>query len=251
MRLKTRIAATLLALISLLVGVAAANGQIVGNTLSLSTASASAGESAVVILGVSNEHAIAGIQAEIFFDAEVAVFNSLFVVGRGSGMTAEGRVVAAGHLRVVLYFADSSSLPSDEGDLAELFFTMQGATDDATTLVFQDIILSDPDGGLLTGTGTSGELTVLAPESPPALTIAVLKNPGRTRIVRIMVTVTGGSGNLPTVNADTTPVVMHALGAGVFEGQFFAPESARSLVVSSSDTNSQGTGNAQVTLALP
>ena len=251
MRLKTRIIPTLLILVGFLAVAIPASGQVVGNTLSLSAASAPAGNTATVTLALANEDAIGGIQADIIFDGQVAGFSSLTVTGRGTGMTAEGRVVAAGHLRVVLYFADSDSLPSDEGDLAELMFTMLGNVDDTTSLVFQDIILSDPDGGSLPGGGASGVLTVLAPQNPPTLAIAVLKNPGRTRIVRIMVTVTGGSGDLPTVSAGTTAVTMHALASGVFEGQYFAPESSTSLIVSSSDTNSHGTGNAQVTLALP
>ena len=228
-----------------------ASAQLVGNTLDLTEASAPNGSFVTVTLDLANEDAVGGIQANILFDAGVAAFNDISVTGRGSGMTAEGRVTEAGHLRVVLFFSDSGSLISDTGPVAELSFSMQGVAGESTLLTFEEVILSDPDGLPLTGSGTSGNLTVSPPDSPPALKIAALKNPGHTPIVMIMVTIVGGSGDAPSVVANGSLVSMTPLGDGVFQGQYHAPASLSSLTISATDTNAHGLGTSQTILALP
>ncbi len=251
MRLKSRLMLSLSVMMLVLAQALPAAGAIDGNTLSLNSSSAPAGETASITLQLANEDVISGIQADIVFDSQVVAFSSLTVQDRAVDMVAEGRVVSAGRLRVVLYFDDSGSLVSDEGILASLAFTMLGSTDDATSLVFEDIILSNPAGNPLVGSGDSGQLTVLAPENPPVVTLSVLKNPGNTRIVSIMVTVTGGSGNLPTVMVGSVAVAMTSLGEGVFEGQNFVPASTTSTTFSASDTNANGTETQQVSLSFP
>jgi Cohesin domain len=243
--------ATLLVVTGFLATALPASGQIIGNTLELSTVSAPAGDVAIVTLSLANEDAIGGIQTDILFDASVVSFNEADGVDRGAGMAIDAQVVEAGRLRLVMYFSDADSLVSDFGSVAGLVFTMQGETDDMSTLTFEDIILSDPYGGVLEGTGVAGSLTVLEPTSPPTLTIAALKNPGNTRIIMIMVTVTGGSGDSPVVSVGTSTVTMMPLGGGVYEGQHYASDSQSSITFTARDTNSHGTGSAQVILALP
>ncbi len=227
------------------------SGQIVGNTLDLSDGSAPEATLATVTLDLANEDAVGGIQADILFNSSMAVFSQVTVTGRGSGMTLEGRSLEPGRLRLVMYFGDSGSLAPGTGPVAELTFSMQGMPDDLSLLLIQDMVLSDPDGSALPKSATTGSLTVLSPVDAPDLSISVLKNPGLTSIVTIMVKVTGGSGNAPTVSASGSAVAMSSVGNGVFQGQHFAPATQNSLIVTATDSNSHGTGNAQVTLALP
>lgn len=251
MQKKVGVTSALAAVMGVLIFVSGATAQVEGNTLGLDSSAAPAGDTAEIEFSLANEDAVGGIQADIVFDPDVAVFNHLSLVDRAVDMTAESRVVEPGRLRVVLYFSASGSLPHGAGALAQLSFTMQGDTDDDTALEFEDILLSDADGFGLDGIGTAGHLTVLAPQDPPALTIAVLKNPGRTQTMRVMVTVTGGSGSLPTVTASDQSVVMSDLGGGVFGGQVLAPINQANLTFVATDTNSHGTGTAQFFLTLP
>ena len=242
---------TLLPLMSFLMAAIPANGQIVGNTLSLSDSSAPAGEFNSVLLHMANENSIGGIQADILFDSNVAAFVGVVQSGQGLDFITEGQVVEPGRLRIIMYIGDTGGVGSDTREIATLTFSMQGETDDSTALTFQDIILADQHGEAVPGSGNPGSLTVSAPEEPPTLSIAALKNPGNTHIVMIMVTVIGGSGSAPTVSASGSAVAMTSLGDGIFQGQHHALSAQSTLTITATDTNSHGTGNAQVILALP
>lgn len=241
----------LLPLISALVFALPAWGQIAINTLDLSDGQGAAGTLANVTLSLTNENAAGGIQVDILFDSSVAVFSGVEVTGRGVGMTVEGRSLETGRMRLVMYFGDSGSLALGTGPVAELSFSMLGDADAVSSLVMESIVLSDPDGLALPASATNGSLTVSPPLVAPGLTIAALKNPGHTPIVMIMVTVTGGSGDAPIVSASGSEVTLISLGSGVFQGQHHAPATQSSLTITATDTNSHGTGNAQVILALP
>jgi hypothetical protein len=87
-------------------------------------------------------------------------------------------------------------------------------------------------------------------EFPPSLQVAVLKNPGRTRTLQIMVLVTNGSGGLPMVTVGRTGVAMTSLGDAVYLGTYFASQEATEVTITASDTNSLGTGTAQATVSF-
>jgi len=154
MRLRFWMFLTLASLAGFMTVAFTASAQITGNTLGLTDASAPEGSLATVTLDLANEYAVGGIQANIMFDADVAAFNDISVTGRAAGMTAEGRVIEPGHLRVDLFFGDSGSLASDTGPIATLTFSMQGTTGETSSLGIEEMILSDPDGLPLAGTGT-------------------------------------------------------------------------------------------------
>jgi len=234
----------------LLVSLPAA-ADIVGNTLDLSDGSAPAAALATVTLGLANEDAVGGIQVDILFDGSVAAFSGMAASGRGAGMTAEGRVVESGRLRVVMYYSGSGTLASGTGPVAELAFLMQGSTGNTSALTITDIVLSDTDGNDLTASATPGSLTVADPVGSPFLNISALKNPGDTHIVMIMVTVSGGSGDAPIVSASGSAVTMSSLADGVFQGQHHALSGQSTLTITATDSNSNGTSNAQIILALP
>ncbi len=228
-----------------------ASGGISPNILDLAEVSAPAGGLATVALEMANDEAFGGLQADILFDPQVVAFTEVRAVDRGLGMTVEGRVVESGRLRLLMFFGGSGTMPSGSGSLAELDFSLQGLAGHETTLVFEDIVLSDFAGDLLEATGEPGNITVLPPENPPSLTVAALKNPGNTRIIMVLVTVTGGSGDIPTVSAGSSTVSMTSLGDTVFQGRYLAPLANSTVTITATDTNSQGTGSAQVILALP
>jgi hypothetical protein len=132
--------------------------------------------------------------------------------------------------------------------VAEVTFTLQGPGGGETVLTLIDMILTDPAGNPLLVTGTNGHLSVEAPEGSPTLQISVLKNPGRTATMQILVRVANGSGSAPTVTADDSNLVMTSLGQAVFLGTYSATQTASNVTISASDTNDQGTGTAQVTV---
>ncbi len=246
MRLRFCMVLALLALAAL-----PASAQVQGYTLILSDGSAPAGAPATVTLNLANEDSVCGIQFDVHFDSTVAVFSSIALTDDSAGMTVEGRVIESGLLRVVMYSPGSGGLAHGYEPVADLVFSMQGETSEMTSLVIQDIVLSDPDGAALLATGTAGSLTVAAPSGVPVLKVVGLKNPGNTTIVKIMVTITGGSGNLPTVSASGDSVVMSSLGGGVFLGQYVVAAAQSTLTLTATDSNTNGTGTDQVTLALP
>ena len=222
-----------------------------GNTLALTDGSAATGSLATVALNLTNEDFVGGIQLDVLFNTSVGVFSGVVATGRGVGMVAEARVVESGRLRVVMYFSDSGSIGANTGAVAELEFIMQGGADDFCALTIDDIVLSDPGGDALMASGNPGSLTVLPATLAPSLKISVLKNPGNTHIVMIMVAITGGSGDAPVVSASGSAITMTSLGNGIFQGTYLAVTGQSTLSISATDTNSHGTGNAQIVLALP
>jgi len=82
----------------------------------------------------------------------------------------------------------------------------------------------------------------------PGLKITALKNPGRTRSLKLLVKVSGGSGNAPTVTVGETSIKMSALGNSIYLGQYFAATDENSVTITATDTNVHGTGSEQVTV---
>jgi hypothetical protein len=82
----------------------------------------------------------------------------------------------------------------------------------------------------------------------PGLQISALKNPGRTRSLKLLVKVSGGSGNAPTVTVGETSIEMSALGNSIYLGQYFAAANEGSVTITATDTNVHGTGSEQVTV---
>jgi len=89
-----------------------------------------------------------------------------------------------------------------------------------------------------------------APQDPPTLQISVLKNPGRSRSLQILVLVSNGSGSAPTVTIGNANVTMTSLGGAVYSGTYSAAQTAKSVTISASDTNSEGSGAAQATVSF-
>lgn len=238
-------------LLVLCLGAGSGQAQIDGNTLSLADTTAWTGETIAVDLRLANEDAVGGVQVDVVFDPAVVAFQGVTAAERGSAMTAEAAIVSDGRARILMYFPDATALPTGDGVIANLSFLVQGQENETTGLVLENRSLANPEGAALPSTGEPGRVTVLAPENPPILHIAALKNPGQTRALNIFVTVTAGSGNAPTVLVGNDPVTMTVIGNGVFRGRHVVGGSPSSVNISARDTNSIGEGQDVLTLALP
>jgi hypothetical protein len=220
------------------------------NALALGNAAGPSGTGVTVTLSLENEDLVKGIQADITFDAARASFAGVAGTARTAGMIVEGEQIAAGQARIILYYDSASQLAPGSGEVATLTFNLTGSAGGSTALTLAEMILSGTEGNALAVTGTNGTLSVEAPQAVPGLQVAILNNPGRVRSLQIMVLVTNGSGNAPTVTAGGSTVTMSQVEPFVFAGTFSASESATSVEVSASDTNVQGTGTAQATVSF-
>ncbi len=220
------------------------------NTLSVGSGAGAAGTSITLPLSLANEVAIKGVQFDLVYNDAVATFTGANVTGRGAGMTVGTHVVSNGRARVVIYHDDAAVVAAGSGALANLVFEVAGQAGQNTAVTAQDIILSDADAQPLDVAAEAGAITVQAATEVPALQIAVLKNPGRPRTLQIFVNVTRGSGNAPTVTAGGAAVAMSALGGSRYRGTFAAANDAESVVVSATDTNTEGPGTSQTTVTF-
>ena len=221
------------------------------NALALGTASGASGSTVTVPLSLDNEDIVKGVQLDITLNGETAYLAGVVGSGRGAGMVAESTMVDANRARVILYHDTTAQIAAGTGEIAQLSFTLQGAGGFSSTLTPTDMVLSSPQGGALPVSGSNGQLTISAPTEVPVVQVVGLKNPGRTRMLQIMVHVANGSGSAPTVTAAGSNVAMTALGQGVYMGSYAAAATATSVSVSASDTNNQGTGSGQTTVSFP
>jgi hypothetical protein len=225
-----------------------------GNVVSLGSASGESGTTVTVPLRLDNEAAVKALQLDISFDPSVASFLDASVAERGlaAGLSDSTGTVSNGLARVVLFARGNQTLSAGTGTVANLSFQLRGSANQ-TTLSPSNLVLSDPNAQSLTVTGQPGVLTVTGGGgggNEPRVDIAVLQNPGRTRTLQIFVTVERGSGAAPTLTVAGSSVTLAPLAAGVFQATFFAPQSASSVVISASDTTSEGTGTDQVTVTF-
>jgi hypothetical protein len=238
------------ALLALLVVAGVSAAMAADNTLSVGSGAGAAGTSISLPLSLANEVAIKGVQFDLVYNDAVANFTGANVTSRGAGMTVATHVVSSGRARVVIYHDDAAVVAAGSGALANLVFEVAGQPAQSTTVAPADIILSDADAQQLEVAGEQGTITVQTSTEAPALQIAVLKNPGRPRTLQIFVNVTRGSGNAPTVTAGGAAVAMSALGGSRYLGTFAAANDAESVVVSASDTNTEGPGTSQTTVTF-
>ncbi len=220
------------------------------NTLTLGDASGEVGNSVVVPLGLTNSATVKGVQCDIMYDAAVAALDGVTALGRAAGMAAASQVIAPGQARVVLYHDGASTVAAGTGIIANLVFTLIGAEAAQTGLAPVDIIVSDPDGQAIACDGVGGTLTATAATGPPELDIVALRNPGRVHTLEIIVAVAGGSGGLPVVLADEIPVTMTSIGANRYVGTFHSDSAAASVTIRAVDTNGNGQGSNQITVAF-
>lgn len=226
-----------------------------GNVLAIGSAAGESGTIVTVPLTLTNQTVVKALQLDISFDPSVASFLDAVVVERGqqAGLIDSTATPAQGLARVVLFTTGNQTVPAGTGAVANLSFQLHGSANQ-TTLNPGNLVLADPGAQSLTVTGQAGVLTVTGGGGgggdEPRLDLAVLQNPGRPRSLQIFVSVERGSGNAPTLTVGGANVALSPLAAGVFQATFFAPQSASSVTISTSDTTSEGTGTDQVTITF-
>lgn len=220
------------------------------NTLVIGTADGTSGTPVTVAFGLDNEDPVKGWQLDIIYDPALATFTGAVAAGRGAGMTVDGAQVSAGRARILGFHDDATVLGAGTGTVAELTFNLTGPGDNFTTLIGTDLVLSGPDGQSLTVAVTDGRIDITPSPEVPTLQLALLPNPGRVRSLQILVLVTNGSGNAPAVAAAGSSVTLSQLGTGLYQGTVHAADGTASVTVTASDTNANGTGNAQATVTF-
>ena len=221
------------------------------NTLSVGDGSGESGETISVSLSLENEDAVKGIQADLGFDGTVISLVGVTASGRCAGWSAEGEMLETGRARVLIFDDGAGELAAGGGAVAQLQLNLSGSGG-AYPLALHDVILVGPEAEPQVVDTSSGSVAIAAPSAVPDIEIAVLQNPGRPRTLQVFVTVSGGSGNAPTVSVGgaTLPVADTGLGY-VFMGRIHLDDDVDSVTVQASDTNGEGTGTGQVTVDLP
>ncbi len=130
------------------------------NILSIGTGSGTGGSQVAVPLGLANEDVVKALQTDVQFDPAVVSYVSGSATGRGAGMSFSAAVVEGNKVRVVLYYADQTTLPAGSGPLADLTFSLVGAGGTQTALTPSATVLSDPGGQPLSVTNQAGSISV-------------------------------------------------------------------------------------------
>lgn len=237
-------------IVGLLLLAGAVQAAFAANTLSLGSGSGPAGETVQIPLGLDNEDPTKGLQADILFDGGVASLTGLALAVRGTGFQYEIATISSGHARVILYYTDSTILAAGTGTLANLNFELLGAGGTQTNLTPSAMVLSDPDGAALPIDGEAGTLQIDDPIGVPTLQVTALRNPGHPRYLTVVVKVSGGSGNAPTVTASGASVPMTSLTTGVWNGTYTVADGTSSVTVTANDSNINGAGTGQVTVTF-
>ncbi len=133
-----------------------------GNTLSIGTGSGSSGAEVSVPLSLANEDVVKGLQTDITFDPGVVEYAGGAATARAGTMTYAAAVVGEGALRVVLYYSDTPVLPPGSGAIADITFTLIGASGTQSALTPGSTELSDADANPLEVANEAGTITVLS-----------------------------------------------------------------------------------------
>ncbi|MBD3162832.1 MAG: hypothetical protein GF346_10570, partial [Candidatus Eisenbacteria bacterium] len=221
-----------------------------GNVLSMGEATGQMGGQASVPLNLENEDVVKGVQTDVQFDPAVVSYVSGEATGRGTGMSYSASVVGGNKVRVILYYADATTLPAGSGPLADLTFSLIGADGSSTPLTPTATILSDPAGDPLPVTEEAGEIAIGG--AAPTLEIFVLRNPGRLRNLQVFVAADQNLASL-AVSAGGTPVAMEETDPvhEIHRGTVHVSESLDEILISATGTNGSGEeGSVQTTLTF-
>ncbi len=221
------------------------------NELTLGTVSAASGSTVLVPVSLVNESSIKGLQLDIQYDEEILTFLGVNAVERGLGMAADGNEIQDGLGRVILFFDDDSVVAPGTGNVAELVFSVQGIPSSSSILTPVDILFSGPNSENIPAVGHAGQVQVDDPTEAPELKISVLKNPGQTRSVQVLVRSINGSGNAPSVSTGESSLILTSVDGVTFQVVYNVADSVEQLTFSASDTNVIGTGTDQVTVSFP
>ena len=215
------------------------------NVLDVGDGAGPSGGSVVLSISLDNEDPVKGIQFDLVYSGALASFGSVAPSGRGAGMTARGANIGPGRARLLLFHDGAQVLAAGAGVVAQVTLNLQGPGG-TTQVTPEALVLAGPDAEPWLGTTQGGSVQVSGPTAAPVVQIAALKNPGRPGSLHVLVTVSGGSGNPPTVTAAGSPV-----GAGaMYQGQVHMATGTAQVIVRASDTNAIGTGTDQVTVDL-
>lgn len=247
-----RQAASALAVVALAghLAATAAGAQTPASTLALAEVDGPSGSVAAVPLSLANTGVVKALQFDVAYDADLVAYESVTATGRGIGLAVTGAVIAAGLARIVALYEDATELDVGSGEVAQLGFRLLGVGGSSSVLAINDAVLSDPQAQELPVEASDGSVDITVAAGPPGLQLALLPNPARPRSLQIHLVVTNGSGDLPTVTAGGTSVVMAAQGGGVFMGTHHVADGVPSVAVVASDTNANGMGTNQASLAF-
>ncbi len=130
------------------------------NILSLGTESGIPGSQVTVPLDLQNGDVVKGLQTDIAFAPSVVSYVSGAAAPRAGTMSFSASVVGGNTLRVVMYYADQSSLAPGSGSIASLVFQLIGSEGTSSPLTPESTLLSGPDGQLLPVTSVAGHIDV-------------------------------------------------------------------------------------------
>jgi hypothetical protein len=126
-------------------------------SLVLTDASGSAGATGIpVAIALANADSVSGVQFDMLFDpAVIASVDSVTVTGRAASMDGTPfNQIQAGQVRVLLFDSGGDAVTEGQGAIVNVWVTVAGgAATGGHTLTANAVVLSDPQGGTLTGLG--------------------------------------------------------------------------------------------------
>jgi hypothetical protein len=243
------IALTLVALAGHLAATTA-GAQTPASTLTLAEVAGPSGSVATVPLSLTNTSVVKALQFDVAYDADEVAYEGVTATGRGAGLAVTGAVIGTGLARIVALYDDATELEVGSGEVAQLGFRLLGVGGSGSVLAINDAVLSDPQAQELPVEAGDGRLDITVAEGVPGLQLALLPNPARPRSLQIHLVVTNGSGQLPAVTAGGAVVAMAPQGGGVFLGTHHVDDGVPSVAVVAYDTNANGMGTNQASLAF-
>jgi hypothetical protein len=134
-------------------------------SLVVTDASGSAGSTGLpIVIAVANADTVSGVQLDFSFDTLViASVDSVTTTGRANSFDSTPfNEISRGLVRVLLFDNGGDSVSPGQGPVLNLWVTLDAsAASGDHTLSADDVVLSDPVGGTVTGLGPfSGTLTV-------------------------------------------------------------------------------------------
>jgi hypothetical protein len=137
------------------------------DTLSVGNGSGASGTEVTVLLNLRNTQPVKGLQLDIRFAESVVSWVGGTVALRAGGMAFADGAQGTGGVRILMYYADSTTLAPGTGAIANLVFRLGGAGGTSSPLTLSGVEVADPESQPITVFTRDGRLDVTGGPGDP------------------------------------------------------------------------------------
>lgn len=137
------------------------------DTLSVGSGSGASGTEVTVPLGLGNTQPAKGLQLDIRFTASVVSWVRGTAAPRVGGMTFSAQPQGTDGVRIVMYYADATTVAPGTGAIANLVFRLNGVGGSSSSLALSGVVVANPDGQPIVVTNREGRLDVTGGPGDP------------------------------------------------------------------------------------